>query len=120
MVGCVCFLFTFCGLRRYEASATVQRVFIGVGPAYVCVSCCCPYLTPGGDTELWRRAVRCGVIDDVASVEFFNKVCLRKRAVREGEDTNGTILGLCLHCYVVCRPPSRKTLRHPAPLPPSS
>jgi len=110
MVGCVCFLFNSCGLRRYEASATVQRVFAGVGPAYVFVSCSCPYLTSGGDTELWRRVVRCCVIDDAASVQFFNIVFVRKRAVREGEDTNRTILGLCLHCYVVCRPPARKRL----------
>ena len=62
--GASVFLFNSHGLRRYEASATLQRVFIRTGPASVCVSCSSPYLRPGGDADLWRRVVRSGVIDD--------------------------------------------------------
>ena len=108
MVSCVFFLFTSHGLRRYEASATLQRVFIRTGPAYVCVSCSSPYLRPGGDADLWRRAVCCVVIDDAESIEVFKTLGVRKCAVREGEDANGTVLGWCLRCYSACRPPARK------------
>ena len=102
-------------LRRYEASATLQRVFIRTGPAYVCVSCSSPYLRPGGDADLWRRAVGCGVIDDAESIEAFKTLGVRKCAVTEGEDANGTVLGWCLPCYwacrhSACRPPARKRL----------
>jgi len=110
MVSCVFFLFTSHGLRRYEASATLQRVFIRTGPAYVCVSCSSPYLRPGGDADLWRRAVCCVVIDDAESIEVFKTLGVRKCAVREGEDANGTVLGWCLRCYSACRPPARKRL----------
>jgi len=102
------FLFTSHGLRRYEASATLQRVFIRAGPADVCVSCSSPYLRPGGDADLWRRAVRSGFIDDSESIEVFKTLGVRKCAVKEGEDANGTVLGWCLPCYSECRPPARK------------
>jgi len=108
MVSCVFFLFTSHGSRRCEASATLQRVFIRTGPAYVCVSCSSPYLRPGGDADLWGRAVRCGVIDDTESIEVLKTLGVRKCAVREGEDANGTVLGWCWPCYSACRPPARK------------
>jgi len=115
MVSCVFFLFTSHGLRRHEASATLQRVFIRTGPAYVCVSCSSPYLRPGGDADLWRRAVGCGVIDEAESIDAFKKLGVRKSAVREGENANGTVLGWCLPCYSAfrysaCRPLACKRL----------
>jgi len=85
-------------LGRYEASAVVQRVFTGSAPVHVCVSCTSLFLKPDGGADLWRQAVRFGVIDDAETIEFYKSVPERKCAVRQIVDTNGTCLGVCLTC----------------------
>jgi len=86
-------------LNRYPASALVQRVFMGRGPAYVCVTCGQPFLRPNADAELWRRAVCSGVISDAESVLFCTSVPTWKcYSVDEDEDNNGVCLRLCIVC----------------------
>jgi len=99
-------------LGRYEASAVVQRVFIGRAPAYVCVLCTSPFLKPGDGADLWRRAVRFSVIDDAETIEFYKSVPERKCAVRQGVDTNETCLGVCLTCYHASPPVGKRVASH--------
>ena len=74
----------------------------------MCVSCTSPFLKPGGGADLWRRAVRFGVIDDAETIEFYKSVPERKCAVRQGVDTNGTCLGVCLTCYHASPPVGKR------------
>jgi len=86
--------------HRYPASAVVQRVFLGSAPAYVCVGCRLPFLRPNADAELWRRAVRCGVISDAESVDFYQNTPTRRcYSSEEDRDANGAALRACLDCF---------------------
>lgn len=74
----------------------------------MCVSFAFPYLKPGGDSESWRRAVRCGIIKYAESIELLKTMGVRKYAMRDGENVNGTVLRLCLPRYEACCPQARK------------
>ena len=108
MVGCACVLFTSHDLRAKEASDTLPRVFLHTGRPYMCVSCAFPYLKPGGDSEFWQRAVRCGIIKYAELIENLKTMGVRTYAMREGENVKGTVLRWCFPCYAACRPPARK------------
>lgn len=55
---------------RFTASLSVERVFIGAPPAYVCVVCFSPFLYPGSGADQWWRAVQAGVINDDEVIAF--------------------------------------------------
>lgn len=84
---------------RFTASLSVERVFIGAPPAYVCVVCFSPFLYPGSGADQWWRAVQAGVINDDEVIAFDASVPERRCAVTGGEDTNGVSLGTCFSCY---------------------
>ncbi|KAK1860992.1 hypothetical protein I4F81_003578 [Pyropia yezoensis] len=84
---------------RYASSTTVEQVFIGSAPAYVCVACTLPFLYPSRGTERWQRAVRAGVINDPDAVAFLSSVCVRMCSLSGGTDSNGVALGTCSSCY---------------------
>lgn len=86
-------------LLRYASSTTVEQVFIGSAPAYICVACSLPFLYPSRGTERWQRAVRAGVINDPDAVAFLSSISVRKCSLSGGTDSNGVALGTCSLCY---------------------